>query len=56
MARSYVDRYGNVCTLVRAWAGRLVVSADFVISDSAGRTTLTRLPCSTKSPTCPTTC
>ncbi len=34
VARSYVDRYGNVCTLVRAWAGRLVVSADFVISDS----------------------
>src|ERR1700678_727699 len=34
-SRTYDDRYGNVCTLVRAPAGRLVGSADFTIEDSA---------------------
>jgi transglutaminase-like putative cysteine protease len=34
VARTYGDRYGNVCTLLHAPAGRLVVSADFTIEDS----------------------
>jgi transglutaminase-like putative cysteine protease len=33
-ARTYDDRYGNVCTMVHAPGGRLIVSADFLIEDS----------------------
>jgi len=33
-ARTYYDRFGNVCTLVSAPQGRLIVSADFMIHDS----------------------
>ena len=34
VSRYYQDRFGNLCTLIRADAGVLVVAADFVISDS----------------------
>jgi transglutaminase-like putative cysteine protease len=33
-SRFYEDSFGNFCTLVRAPAGRLVISTDFVIADS----------------------
>jgi transglutaminase-like putative cysteine protease len=32
--RTYEDRYGNICTRLQVPAGRLVISADFVIADS----------------------
>jgi transglutaminase-like putative cysteine protease len=31
--RTYSDRFGNLCTRLRAPAGRLVVSSDFVVAD-----------------------
>jgi transglutaminase-like putative cysteine protease len=34
IARTYDDRYGNVCTLVAADAGRVTVATDFIVSDS----------------------
>jgi transglutaminase-like putative cysteine protease len=33
-ATEYLDRYGNICHVVRAPAGRLTISADFLVLDS----------------------
>jgi transglutaminase-like putative cysteine protease len=33
-ATEYTDRYGNICHVMRAPAGRITLSADFLISDS----------------------
>src|SRR6476469_918950 len=33
-AKSYVDGFGNICHVVQAPAGRLTLSADFLIEDS----------------------
>jgi len=33
-AQNYEDSFGNICTLVRAPAGQLVIATDFVIADS----------------------
>jgi transglutaminase-like putative cysteine protease len=34
IARTYADRFDNVCTLVRADPGQVAISADFTIADS----------------------
>ncbi len=33
-ARTYQDRYGNICTRIVAPVGRLTISTDFIIEDS----------------------
>ena len=33
-ATEYLDRYGNICHVIRAPAGRLTISADFIVLDS----------------------
>ncbi len=33
-ATEYLDRYGNICHVIRAPAGRLTISADFLALDS----------------------
>jgi hypothetical protein len=33
---TYHDRFGNFCHVIRAPAGRLTLSADFLIKDSGG--------------------
>lgn len=33
-ATEYLDRYGNICHVIRAPSGRLTISADFLVQDS----------------------
>ena len=52
--RQYRDAFGNVCTRLLAPAGRLEVSADFLIRDPDWPIRSFRMPCSSLSRSCPT--